>query len=208
MAVLLIIGVQVLSNDQILIGGRYLMPVLELVLFLCVTFVHHSHWKAHLRDQKHPRGFLDNNVTVLTVLLVFLLLTVNSLSLRSLLLHLLNASDATGKTLLSDAFLIWINNLVIFALLYWELDRGGPWLRVTGKERLPDFQFTQMSDAQSRWKPNFTDYVFLAFTNATAFSPTDTLPLTPRAKWLMMVQAMLSFVTVAIVAARAVNILG
>ena len=196
-------------NDQILIGGRFLMPAIEMVLLLSVTSVHHARWKAHMQDTA-PRTLhrlFDRHVKVLTLLMVAVLMVVNTLSLRLLLSHLLSNSEASGKALLLDAFMIWVNNLVIFALMYWEIDRGGPWKRITRKEGKPDFQFTQMSDPQVHYKPSFTDYLFMAFTCATAFSPTDTLPLTPRAKWLMMVQATLSFVTVAIVAARAVNIL-
>lgn len=209
LAVFLIIVFQVMVNDQILIGGRYLMPAIEMVLLLSVTSVHHARWMAHMQDTG-PRKLLrliDGHVNVLTLLMVAVLLVVNTLSLRVLLSHLLSDSETSGKALLLDALMIWANNLVIFALMYWEVDRGGPWKRITRKEGKPDFQFTQMSDLQVHFEPSFTDYLFMAFTCATAFSPTDTLPLTPRAKWLMMVQATLSFVTVAIVAARAVNIL-
>ena len=93
---------------------------------------------------------------------------------------------------------------------YWELDRGGPLKRRAGPERSPDLYFAQMGmpDGAGRWQPGFIDYLFVSFTNATAFSPTDTLPLTPTVKVLMMVQAATSLLTLALVASRAVNILG
>jgi len=98
----------------------------------------------------------------------------------------------------------------VFALWYWELDRGGPDARRRPRHRQPDFLFPQMvtpACAGPRWAPGFVDYLYVSFTNATAFSPTDTMPLTPWAKMLLLLQALASLLTVALVAARAVNIL-
>lgn len=94
-------------------------------------------------------------------------------------------------------------------LWYWTLDRGGPAARGLTRHSRPDFLFAQMTIEQGdeSWSPGFIDYLFLAFTNATAFSPTDTLPLSGRAKLLMMAQSGISLLTIALVAARAVNIL-
>jgi hypothetical protein len=99
---------------------------------------------------------------------------------------------------------------LVFALWYWELDRGGPRHRLIASTRGADFLFPQMvtpACATTGWMPRFVDYFYVAFTNATAFSPTDTMPLTPVAKMLMAVQSLTSLLTVALVAARAVNIL-
>ena len=96
------------------------------------------------------------------------------------------------------------------SLCYWELDRGGPHLRAACKDVTPDFLFPQMdvtSVAEPDWSPRFIDYLYTSFTNATAFSPTDTMPLTPRAKTLMAAQSFASLVIVVLVTARAVNIL-
>lgn len=115
-----------------------------------------------------------------------------------------------GTTLLLDALNIWVTNVIVFALWFWSTDRGGPPTCGLVKRAHADFLFPQMTllDREVRdWLPGFVDYVFLAFTNATAFSPTDTLPLTQRAKLLMMAEAMISLLTIALVAARAVNIL-
>jgi uncharacterized membrane protein len=98
----------------------------------------------------------------------------------------------------------------VFALWYWELDRGGPEARRTKKHPEPDFLFPQMMTPGCSivgWTPGFVDYLYVAFTNATAFSPTDTMPLTPFAKSLMLVQSIVSLATITLVAARAVNIL-
>jgi uncharacterized membrane protein len=101
--------------------------------------------------------------------------------------------------------MLWIGNLTVFALWYWALDRGGPEGRLRGADARIDLQFPGASDASAR-APGFLDYVFVAFNTSVAFSPTDTSPMTSRAKFLMMIQAILSLVTLAIVVARAVNI--
>jgi uncharacterized membrane protein len=105
---------------------------------------------------------------------------------------------------------IWITNVIIFALWYWELDRGGPVARSKAVHKYPDFMYPQMQApdlAPEHWEPTFLDYLYVSFTNATAFSPTDTMPLSRWAKMLMMAQASVSLATVALVIARAVNIL-
>ena len=104
---------------------------------------------------------------------------------------------------------LWATNVIAFALWYWSIDRGGP--AGMGDDETSDFLFPQMAQHAASlgkdWSPGFVDYLFVSFTNAAAFSPTDTLPLTQRAKLLMMVQAGISIITLAIVASRAVNIL-
>ena len=115
-----------------------------------------------------------------------------------------------GRTLLYGAFDIWVTNVIVFALWYWELDGGGPPRRLADPAAPRDFAFVQMTDPEVRragWHPRFTDYLYVAFTNASAFSPTDTMPLTRRAKMLMMLQSAISILTLLLVAARAVNIL-
>lgn len=116
-----------------------------------------------------------------------------------------------GQLLITGAF-IWLTNIVVFALWYWEFDRGGPVARALNlKNRYPDFQFVQMVSPPDLvppdWEPGFFDYLYLAFTNATAFSPTDVMPMSRWAKIAMTVQSLISIVTVALVVARAVNIL-
>jgi hypothetical protein len=119
----------------------------------------------------------------------------------------------TAGPLLITGGAIWLTNVVVFGLWYWEFDRGGPVARAlnTSPERYPDFQFVQMVSPPEMvppdWEPAFIDYLFLAFTNAAAFSPTDVMPLSRWAKVGMTVQALISIVTVALVVSRAVNIL-
>jgi uncharacterized membrane protein len=105
---------------------------------------------------------------------------------------------------------IWLTNVIVFALWYWEWDRGGPMARVLGQRQYADFLFAQMQNPESAppdWEPAFLDYLYLSFTNSTAFSPTDVMPLSRWAKMLMMLQSSVSLVTVVLVVARAVNIL-
>lgn len=136
-------------------------------------------------------------------------------SAGALLQRLLGGQLAAGE-LLQDAALVWTANVVVFALLHWELDGGGHALRVPGPNVSSDFVFPQQlmvgrqdpgGDPGPAWAPTFVDYLFLAFNTSTAFSPTDTLVLARRAKLLMMAQSLVSLTTIAVLAARAINTL-
>src|SRR5262249_30666424 len=112
--------------------------------------------------------------------------------------------------LLLNAGAVWFTSVIVFALWYWEFDRGGPAARANARRPYPDFLFPQMASpevAPPDWEPTFVDYLYLSFTNTTAFSPTDTMPLSRWAKLAMFVQSGASLVLVALVVARAVNIL-
>jgi uncharacterized membrane protein len=127
----------------------------------------------------------------------------------SLIAH--SATSITGAQLLASGGAVWLANTIAFGLAFWELDCGGPVARALSSEpRKPDFQFPQDENpelARDGWAPRLWDYFYLSLTNATAFSPTDAMPLTRKAKGLMAAESMLSLVTVLLVAARAVNIL-
>ena len=113
-------------------------------------------------------------------------------------------------SLLSSSLAIWVTNVLTFSLLYWQIDRGGPCALVSGVRTKPDWLFPQAAaseDVPLDWRPMFLDYLSLGFNTATAFSPTDVLPLTRRAKMLMMLESTISLLTLVIVAARAVNVL-
>jgi len=122
-----------------------------------------------------------------------------------------NKGQTPGELLITGA-VIWLTNVIVFGLWYWEFDRGGPVARALNlKNRYPDFQFVQMVSPPEMvppdWEPFFLDYLYLAFTNAAAFSPTDVLPMSRWAKVAMTVQSIISIVTVALVVSRAINIL-
>ena len=122
-----------------------------------------------------------------------------------------HANEVTGLELLTSSIGVWVTNVLAFSLLYWQLDRGGPGARENLEKVRPDWQFPQTGcpdDAPEGWQPTFIDYLFLGYSTATAFSPTDALPLTSRAKLLMMLESTISLVTIVVVASRAINILG
>jgi hypothetical protein len=122
----------------------------------------------------------------------------------------LHPPGSRSISLLSSSVAIWVTNVLTFSLLYWQLDRGGPYAWATKGRVTPDWLFPQAGipeDVPPDWRPWFLDYLFLGYTTATAFSPTDVVPLTRRAKMLMMLESMISLVTIVIVAARAVNVL-
>jgi hypothetical protein len=122
----------------------------------------------------------------------------------------LHRPETRAISLLSSSLAIWVTNVLTFSLLYWQIDRGGPYARVRGISSKPDWLFPQAAapeEAAPDWRPLFLDYLFLGYNTATAFSPTDALPLTRRAKMLMMLESTISLLTLVIVAARAVNVL-
>jgi uncharacterized membrane protein len=127
-----------------------------------------------------------------------------------LVIELVNGSPSVSQAgpLLIYAAKVWLGNNVAFALLYWNMDRGGAAERVHHTKRYPDFVFPQQTDdslAGPGWQPRFIDYLYVGFTNANAFSPTDTLPLTGRAKLAMQTQALISFTILTLALARVVN---
>ena len=120
-----------------------------------------------------------------------------------------NASELTGGELLLTGFAIYTTNMIVFGLIFWEVEDGGPVARLRADERgATDFRFPQDDDRAARWNPQVWDYLYVSLTNSIAFSPTDTMPLSLRAKTLMGIESFVSAVTVLLVAARAVNVLG
>jgi len=143
------------------------------------------------------------------IALIALITVANVVSLTELIHALLYGTKAGGRPIVYASVPIWLTNVIVFGLWYWELDRGGPAARQVREHRQPDFLFPQMSTpgCAPEWSPNFLDYIYTSFTNATAFSPTDTMPISMWSKLLMMLQSLASLVTVAVVVSRAVNIL-
>ena len=141
------------------------------------------------------------------------LVSVSNLVNLGLLVHRVlhpGHNAVTGRSLILSGVEIWITNVLLFTVWYWELDRGGPIARQAEELQPPDFLFPQMTDERiggMSWRAGYIDYMYTSFTNATAFSPTDTMPLTPIAKLLMAAQSLASLITIGMVFARAVNIL-
>jgi uncharacterized membrane protein len=188
--------------SQLVMGApffRYVVPALELAVTipLAVTAPY-----RHVNESGARRKAAMTLTALISV--------ANAVSLYFLIRHLLYDSVVQGRVLLYAAFDVWTTNVIVFALWYWELDGGGPPKRLRDPSTPRDFAFVQMTDpevAGPGWHPRFVDYLYVSFTNSSAFSPTDTMPLTRWAKLLMMVQAALSILTLLLVAARAVNIL-
>jgi hypothetical protein len=149
---------------------------------------------------------------MLSLVLVAVLSFANAWSVERLAVGLVKGTGHwTAGQLLITGGAIWLTNVIVFGLWYWEFDRGGPVARALATKPFPDFQFPQMVSPPEmvppNWEPAFADYLYVAFTNAAAFSPTDVMPLSRWAKMAMTVQSIISIVTVALVVARAVNIL-
>ena len=145
-----------------------------------------------------------------SLLLIGGLSTANMVSATRLVNGLLHGKFTDAPQLLFTGGAIWATNIIVFALWYWEFDRGGPYARMHAVAEFPDFLFVQMQSpevAPPTWAPNFVDYLYLSYTNASAFSPTDVLPLSRWAKMTMLVQSTFSLLTAALIVARAVNIL-
>ncbi len=199
LAVLAALLLSVTLPEKLTIGPTWLLPTLGIALLAPLTLI------APMRHRKEEAWH-----RVAAIVLIGIVNLANVGSLILIVGTLLHGSKANGTQLIVEAMKIWLTNILVFALWYWEFDGGGPGHRDEPRHRPPDFVYPQMVTpevAQKGWKPTFVDYLYLAFTNATAFSPTDTLPLTPWAKMLMLIQSLASLLTVGLVAARAVNIL-
>jgi uncharacterized membrane protein len=118
------------------------------------------------------------------------------------------AESLSAGDLLAHGSVVWLTNIVTFGLLFWQLDEGGPRLRAERGRADPDFEFPQDARPRAGWSPRLSDYLYVSLTNAIAVSPTDTMPLTRRAKGLMAVESLISYAVVILVVARAVNVLG
>ena len=187
-------------SKEVLVGPRWLLPGVEAVLLVWLVAI-------------APRRATEHSPTRrrLALTLIGLVSLTNLVTLGLLVHFLINGGKVRGHALVLSGTIAWLTNVLLFAVWYWELDRGGPAARYLDPARLPDFQFPQMENphlAPEGWRPGFVDYLYTSLTNATAFSPTDTMPLTPIAKTLMGVQSLAALVTVGLVVARAVNILG
>ncbi|MEE4542831.1 hypothetical protein V2S66_12725 [Streptomyces sp. V4-01] len=199
-AVLAVVAIQLTLPGRLAVHPQELMPSVELALLLALFVA------SPYRIERRSRAYRATGLT-----LTLVVGGANAYSAVRLVAGLIRGTEgAAAGTLLLTGGAIWLSNIVIFALLYWELDRGGPAARAQGEHDVPDFLFVQMQSpelAPPHWEPAFFDYFYLSFTNSTAFSPTDVMPVTRWAKALMLVQSAVSLLTVVLVVARAVNIL-
>jgi hypothetical protein len=215
-AILVIAGLQLAVVNDLSVGPRWFAPGVEIALLAPLSVV--TAWtqrrarRAENDDQWDAVERIRRNARILAITLTAVATAINFGQLGRLIQAMLTGHAGSGQTLLLDALNIWLTNVVIFALWFWTLDRRSPASRGFLSDPRADFIFTQQQLCAERpefrdWSPGFIDYLFLAFTNATAFSPADTFPLSTRAKLSMMAEAATSFVTIALVASRAVGIL-
>jgi uncharacterized membrane protein len=199
-AVLAAIVMQRLIPNRLATQPRWLLPGLALVLLVALIVTN--------PQRINRRSTL---LRVLSLLMIGVLTAGNVASAARLVLDLLNGTEhqAPDALLLTGAA-IWLTNVIVFSLWYWEFDRGGPAARAHATHPHPDFLFPQMDSpehAPDDWEPAYIDYLYVSFTNAAAFSPTDVLPLSRWAKATMLMQSIVSLVTIALIIARAINIL-
>ncbi|HEY8598402.1 MAG TPA: hypothetical protein VIL85_08220 [Thermomicrobiales bacterium] len=193
-AIVLVGGSYFFLSSRFTVGPRW--GILAIIATLLIPL-----WVLRLRGMHrwtHAVGLALNGILTLAVA-----------SSAALLLYRLGEKTEQALPLLRDAALVWGANIVVFALWYWNLDAGGPAQRHPGKHASQDFSFPQQQQDDDGivegWSPGFLDYLFLAFNTSTAFSPTDTLVLSRQMKVLMMAQALISLIVIAVLAARAIN---
>ncbi|MHB8597188.1 MAG: hypothetical protein ACYDER_10295 [Ktedonobacteraceae bacterium] len=194
--VAVLIGVLFLALPGFLtIGPTWLLLVIEGILFLPLLFLGYT-----------KRLLSRRSIRILTLTM----LGVATAALASGIVLLIKSlpGNSNAPLLLRSAALLWCSNVLVFSLWYWEIDGGGPLNRHLMGHKAADFMFPQQTDGNTtNWIPHFLDYLFVAFTGATALSPADTFPLTRIAKGLMVIEAVFSMVIIVLLAARAVNIL-
>jgi hypothetical protein len=196
---------------DLVFGPRYLIPALELLLLVPLLVGNPRRMTRETRELR-----------LVSIGLILLIAAANTAALALLVNTLVNGSTKNGGSLLIGAAQVWLTNVIVFALAYWELDRGGPVVRTRQpRAQLPpaDFRFAQDEDedaidevatrsaARSDWSPGFLDYFYVSVTNSSAFSPTDTMPLSHRAKMLMATESVSALMLSVIVIARGVSLL-
>ncbi|RZS87260.1 uncharacterized protein DUF1345 [Motilibacter rhizosphaerae] len=211
LAVVAAIALYALLPEKLIVGPRFVIPALEALLFVPVLAV-------------NPRRLTrkDRRFRTMSIVVLLLIACTNAVALVELVLQLVDGSKQQGKALLTSAAQVWLTNILVFALGFWELDRGGPVTRTqVPRDQLPtaDFRFPQDEDHDavrevarrssraSDWRPGFVDYLYVSVTNSSAFSPTDTMPLSWRAKLMMAVQSVSAILLSVLVIARGVSLL-
>jgi hypothetical protein len=184
----------------VFVGARWLVPGLEIALLVVLIAANPTHLARRVRWLRPVSITLIGSLAVVA--------TVASIHL---IVDLVRGSPVTesASSLLASGATIWIGNALVFGLLYWELDSGGPLARYRGAREHPDFAFSQQMNpelAPNGWRPLYVDYLVLGITTSTAFSPTDVMPMSAWAKLTMAWQSLISLTVIGLVIARAVNV--
>jgi len=202
-AIIAVILPQLVIPDRDRVGPPLLVPIIESIAFLVMLAI------------AAMPGPVPRRARPFVLVLFAILVLANTIAAARLVVLVLSngtvdGADLTASRLLVAGVLVLGTNVITFALLYWQLDGGGPAGRTAEPAPYPDFQFPQTGTsglAAPGWRPQFWDHLYLAFTNVVAFSPTDTLPLTRKAKGLMALQSMISVCVLVVVLSRVINIL-
>lgn len=197
-AILIAIVLQLVLSHALTVGPKYAIAAIELLLLLALLLPGRGRAAWHFKRSA-------------ALILIAIISVANFVSLILVVHILFTANHVSGRELIASGLAIYLTNIIVFGLWYWELDSSGVEGQSTTVKPI-DFLFPQMTPGEhvikpGMWSPSFFDYLYTSLTNATAFSPTDTMPLTHRAKLLMSMQSLISLITVALVAARAINIL-
>ncbi len=199
-AIVAAIALQFLLPDRLSLGQRWLVPSLESLLAVGLVIANPR------RINRRSRALRSTSVA-----LIALTSLANGWSSYELVREIVTRKASGGATaLLATGAAIYVTNIIVFALWYWEWDRGGPVARALGERPYPDLLFPQMAAREltpEAWRPTFVDYLYVSYTNATAFSPTDTMPLSRWTKLLFLAQSAVALSMATLVIARAVNIL-
>ena len=197
-ALLACVILYVVLPGRLVIGPRWLIPALIVLALVPLSTRRHRH------PDESPR------VRHLTLTLITLVTLANVTSVILLVHRLLDTSVSQGRALIYSAVAVWLTNVIVYGVWFWEIDRGGPTRRAADQTTVFDLQFPQMENpslAPAQWRPRFSDYLYTSFANGTSFAPADAMPLSRRMKILFASESLVSLVTIAVVAARAVNIL-
>jgi uncharacterized membrane protein len=183
------------------VGPHWFVPAVEIVLLVALLAA------DPLRIDRRARWLRRGSIT-----LILLLVAMALANTAILIVQLITGSKVaqSADSLLASGALVWLGNALVFGLLYWQLDSGGPFSRYCRERPYPDFAFSQQLNrelAPAGWRPRYVDYLILGVTTSTAFSPTDVMPMAPWAKLTMALQSVISLTVVGLVIARAVNVL-
>lgn len=198
LALIACVGLYLALPNRLVVGPHWLVPVIVALPLGPLS----------ARRHRHPDESAWIRHAVIGLIALVTLANVTSMAL--LVHHLLASEVSQGRRLIYSAITVWLTNVIVFGLWFWEVDRGGPHRRASGEKLVIDLQFPQMENphlAPEHWRPHFTDYLYTSFANGTSFAPADAMPLSFRMKVLFASESVVSLITIAIVAARAVNIL-
>jgi hypothetical protein len=199
-AVIVALILYIALPDKLTVGPDWVLPAAEGLLLGALVWA--SPWRRRVTVRPWRR--------TVALILTGLVTAANTVSLGLLIHFVIKGGKAGGYELVLSGSEIWATSVLIFAVVYWELDGGGPVGRASGVRRPPwEFSFPQWADLDwTGWRPTFVDYLYLSFTNCTAFSPTDTMPLKTGVKLLMMLQGLGALITIGVIVSRAISLLG